>query len=421
VSIHRVTALATLLSCPAPLTAWAQGCPGTGNQPLPTVVSYAVTRANGPANERQKESHEVSVIGGHATDGDVRIDIRLSFDVSSECGLPIDVFDPALSVEQRLRQSGSGSAGRVFQPASLDRRHEHFTDGSNNLAIVLRTLARFGDGIETVAFTIGNSLSRVATPAYPFTVTRSPIDDFAVTLSTTSAAIGTEVVVTAMMPAALQLNGMSGPVQFTVEPASAGRFIVNGGSSRINYTLLPPRAETRFEPAEVQSPVNATIRASLPIGSRTATFLVLASAGVCRPIGAYAVTPNGIVLTVTNVGDRTCPTYIAEMLSLNGLPFDSGRLPALTPAPRTSTKATEPIKPTSKAYRPKSTAASPPSSSSSWTRRFRSAAGTPQVGTTVVFRLTPTSLGGSPVVLDTFTVTNLRGTVPIRDQPSPRP
>src|SRR4051812_29779843 len=83
-SVHRIAPIALLVAC-APATAWGQACPTNDRRGinsdvpmLPTVVSYAVTKVTGPANERERESHDVTVIGGDATEGDFRIDMRLS-------------------------------------------------------------------------------------------------------------------------------------------------------------------------------------------------------------------------------------------------------------------------------------------------------------------------------------------------------
>jgi len=423
-SIHRIAPFALLAAC-APATAWGQACPTNDRRGinsdvpmLPTVVSYAVTKVTGPANERERESHDVTVIGGHATEGDFRIDMRLSAEVPSNCPLPLEIFDPTLSLARRAGGE-SGSVNRALRRTTVAAR-PHYSDGSNRLFVVVGTLAALGTRTDTFAFTIGSSVTTVPTPSYPFTVQRRPID-MAVTSSATSGTGGTDVTITATMPGSLDPYAFEDPVVFTVEPASAGIFRLPGrsnasqrGEVMVNFAMSPPRAQVVFEPAQSETPIAATISARVAGGGKSVPFTVLRGPIACRPVAEYKRVPDGIELTITNTGELPCPTFRADMRKEPSILMATESVPAIAPIPQQAFKPVAPLLD----MRLRQSLASPVTTSpplpTSWTRLFRINATSLPVGTVLGTKLIALNGPMLPVELAPFTVPATRGIIPAR-------
>jgi hypothetical protein len=424
-TIHRIAPLALFAAC-MPATAWGQACPtndrrGANSEVpmLPTVVSYAVTRTTGPANERERESHEVTVIGGDATEGDVRIDMRLSAEVASNCPLSVDIFDPALSVERRTRGE-AGAVSRVLQRASIVAQ-PRYSDGSNRLVLFLGTLATLGNRIDTLAFTIGSSVSNVPTPSYSFTLQRRPID-MVLTSSATSGTGGTDVTLTATLPGSLDSHAFEAPVQFTVEPAAAGTFRRPGASAAsargevdVNFAMSPPRAQVIFEPAQLATPLAATISARVAGGVKSVPFTVLRGPAGCRPVAEYKRVPDGIELTITNAGELPCPSFRAEMRKGPSTLLDTEGVPVIAPTPQQVFKPGAPLLDTRLRQSLASPVTTSPPLPTSWTGLFRINTVTLPVGTILGTKLIANNGSILPVELAPFTVPVTRGIIPIRN------
>ena len=176
----------------APGTAWADmPCPedpresrsgviaNPDSPPVPTFASYTVTRSSAPEGERSTGAHDVTLTGGDANDGEMRVDITLSSDLPRNCPTAVWIVDPAVSPADQLR--GGGEVGKVFRFADSERvqtmadnRVFPFVarlkgDGTNRLVLRLRTLGQYGDHTARLALMIrAGGQDRY----YPFTLTR---------------------------------------------------------------------------------------------------------------------------------------------------------------------------------------------------------------------------------------------------------
>lgn len=403
-SFYRVAmAAAAMLACPP---AWADvPCPSEDNRqpdspPYPTITNYTVTRSTAPAGDRTSGSHDVTVIGGDAVEGAMRVDLQLSSDLPRNCPLIVAIVDPAVpDSDQRL---GGGDVAKVLRIVEADRiqvmaanrtetgYHQFWLkgDGTNRLVLHAKTRGQFGDHTARLGLRI-----RGQGPVYPFTITRRGLPDMTTTLSTGTTRFGNTVEVVTMLPFTPGPGMIDEAVTFTVKPAGAGNFrrlnqlqsLAPTLTESLDADLTPRRAIVRFVPAGVPRTLNAVITATLMGRSNALPIIIRPVPTPCKPKGAWEVIKGGLKLTVTNEGELPCPRLQVTVAAapLNVSSNSSYWTTQIFPSPETPEAATRSLAPLVRA--------APPSTAEpiSWTGSYTIAGPAPATGAIVTATLRP--------------------------------
>lgn len=420
---------ATILAC-APAVAWADiPCPSNDpRQPdsprYPTFTSYTVTRSTAPASERTSGSHDVTVIGGDAVEGNMRVDITLSSDLPRDCPLSVMILDPSVSPAQQ--RDGAGDTAKVFRIEQSDAiqtmaaRRTYFDsvrlsgDGTNRLVMHLKTRGQYGDHTARLAFVIPQA---TGDPTYPFTITRRGLPDVAMTLSEPRTRFGSTVTVFAALPFTPGPEAIDQTVTYSVKPPAAGGFrrpnqlasLAPSVTVPLDDDVTPRRAMAIFVPAATDKPITASIMATLMGRTKTTPITILPVPKPCKPVPEWSVGKGVVELTLTNTGELPCPdlhvTLSAANVTIGG---SYARSSPIFPSPAPPASPAAPA--IAAASRSLIRAAPPPANPRepiSWTGSFQIAAPYPASGFAVTATLRPSDGSFPTITLPPFTVDRL--------------
>lgn len=292
-------------------------CPPAG----PEVVFYSVTSATEPERTFEMPMREAIVVGGDAVQGRVRIFMRFAEPLSSSCSAEVYLWRHPSNTRYG-RPGDTDTDPRVFFqdlfPEQVAERLEVRGDGDDDAVLVIPTNpyihASTRYNRHDVWFSIGYAGTR-----HPFEVQQRS-STFELRAASASTVGRATVQVTAT--SSIQLHPrVEMPIEFTIAPATAGGFIVNGGrhpslTANLDPGISPSRVGVVFGAVSPATPTLVTLVARTMIDpiyaggaqrqERSVTVTVEPELQPCKVEARVALRSGGLDVIVVNTGTVLC-------------------------------------------------------------------------------------------------------------------
>lgn len=329
-AVASLVTLATLTAPPAMAqreTPFACGNEPLGTRPIPRILEFTLRTATDTGSG--VPVREATVVGGHAVNGIVQVEVRLDAILPAGCVVPLSVVSGDVnSTAMATSPSAIGNLadaldglefvnGQLRVDPVTANRQRAVADGTSNV-VRMELPIQGTNSRQPVRHALKLVIGQDYAAGRAIAVTAQPLPRFTLNAPREIATHGRSAFLHITHPAPLLPETARIPVRAALSSAALGTWRIAGSATGQTNPLeqqlswdsrfTPLRAEAVLEPANVTAPVNGNITYSWGGQEERVPITVNPSEG-CRPVFSASAVPGGVRVSMINTLRGTCPVH----------------------------------------------------------------------------------------------------------------
>lgn len=306
---------------------FACGNEPAGTRPMPRMIDFTLRTAMDGATDGPVR--EATVVGGHAVNGILRVEVRLDAVLPAGCVVPLSVVSgdvnsaAAAASPNAIRSLAEALDGLEFVNGQLRvdpvtaSRQRAVADGASNV-VRIELPIQGTNSRQPVRHALKLVMQQDYALGRSFAVTAQPLPRYFPNAPREVFTHGRNALLQIFHPAPLLPETARFPVRAVLSSAALGTWRTTAATvsqpsaleQELNWDprFNPIRAEAALEPGNVSEPVTGHITYSWAGQDERVPVTINPSEG-CRPVFSASAVPGGIRVSLSNALRGTCPVY----------------------------------------------------------------------------------------------------------------